>query len=203
MQFRKRDKEAIARGELTLTFRRWRRPQARVGGRYRAGEQVIEVTSVEQIEPDTITIPDAQAAGHDSPSAALDAIRDSRSRTADVEAPIYRVAFRCLGAQPDARAALAADASLDAEEVGALIDRLARMDARSSRGAWTRATLEAIDAAPGRRAPDLAAEQGCETAKFKADVRKLKSLGLTISLEVGYRLSPRGRVVLDAVRAED
>jgi hypothetical protein len=31
---------------------------------------------------------------------------------------------------------------------------------------------------------------------FKADVRKLKELGLTESLEVGYRLSPRGRAVL-------
>lgn len=200
MQFRKRDHEAIARGELAMTFRRWRRPQAKEGGRYRVGEQVIEVTSVDRVEPDAITMADAQAAGHDSPSAALDAIRDNRRSSADFDAPIYRVAFRSLGVQPDPRAALAADARLGADEVGSLIDRLGRMDARSSRGAWTRATLEAIDAAPGRRAPDLAAEQGCETAKFKADVRKLKSLGLTISLDVGYRLSPRGEVVLDAVR---
>jgi ribosomal protein S19E (S16A) len=28
-------------------------------------------------------------------------------------------------------------------------------------------------------------------------VRKLKELGLTESLEVGYRLSPRGRALLD------
>lgn len=202
MQFRKRDKEAIARGELTLTFRRWRRPQAKVGGRYRAGEQVIEVTSVEQVDPEAITIADAQSAGHDSPAAVLDSIRQSQRRSADSDAPIYRVAFRCLGSRPDPRSALAADTSLDAEELGGLIDRLGKMDARSSRGAWTRATLEAINAAPGRRAPDLAAEQGCETARFKADVRKLKSLGLTISLDVGYRLSPRGQVVLDAVRAD-
>ena len=46
---------------------------------------------------------------------------------------------------------------------------------------------------PGTRAPDLAASLGRETARFKADVRKLKELGLTESLEVGYRLSPRGR----------
>ncbi len=31
---------------------------------------------------------------------------------------------------------------------------------------------------------------------FKLNVRKLKALGLTESLEVGYRLSPRGRTVL-------
>jgi hypothetical protein len=34
---------------------------------------------------------------------------------------------------------------------------------------------------------------GRETLPFKRDVRKLKELGLTESLEVGYRLSPRGR----------
>ena len=32
-----------------------------------------------------------------------------------------------------------------------------------------------------------------EIAPFKADVRKLKELGLTESLRIGYRLSPRGR----------
>ena len=31
---------------------------------------------------------------------------------------------------------------------------------------------------------------------FKLDVRKLKRLGLTVSLEVGYELSPRGRAYL-------
>ena len=37
---------------------------------------------------------------------------------------------------------------------------------------------------------------GRETQPFKLDVRKLKNLGLTISLEVGYRLSPRGEAYL-------
>ena len=35
-----------------------------------------------------------------------------------------------------------------------------------------------------------------EVPAFKRDVRKLKNLGLTISLEVGYRLSPRGEAYL-------
>jgi len=49
---------------------------------------------------------------------------------------------------------------------------------------------------PARRAPELAALVGRETAAFKLDVRKLKELGLTESLEVGYRLSPRGEALL-------
>jgi hypothetical protein len=46
------------------------------------------------------------------------------------------------------------------------------------------------------RAPDLAASLGRETLPFERDVRKLKELGLTESLEVRYRLSPRGRAYL-------
>ena len=50
------------------------------------------------------------------------------------------------------------------------------------------------------RAGDLADEVGRERLPFKADVRKLKNLGLTISLGVGYRLSPRGEAYLAARR---
>lgn len=48
------------------------------------------------------------------------------------------------------------------------------------------------------RAGDPAADLGRERLEFKADVRKLKRLGLTESLEIGYRLSTRGRAYLDA-----
>jgi hypothetical protein len=37
-----------------------------------------------------------------------------------------------------------------------------------------------------------------ERLPFKANVRKLKALGLTESLDVGYRLSPRGEALLAA-----
>ena len=53
---------------------------------------------------------------------------------------------------------------------------------------------------PGRRAPDLAEMLGKETLVFKREVRRLKELGLTHSLRVGYRVSPRGealRTLLD------
>ena len=200
MQFRQGDQEAIARGAVTLTFRRWRRPQARAGGRYRIGGLVIEVVSVEQIDPSEISPEDAQAAGHDSAEAVLDAIQRNQRKSGDAKAPLYRVAFRSLGEQTDPRSILAADSELDVDELTAIVERLAKMDARAGHGAWTRAALEAIAAEPGRRAADLAALQGRETAKFKADVRKLKALGLTISLEVGYELSPRGRVVLQTLQ---
>ncbi len=199
MQFRARDEAQIATGEVTLTFRRWRSPQARVGGRYRVGGGAVEVEEVRTIAPAEITMSDAQAAGHNSPAEALAEIERQRRRGADHDAPLYRVAFRYAGAHIDPRTRLAADDALGGEEVDDLVGRLDKMDARSQRGAWTRTTLAAIAAQPGRRAGDLAAAVGCETAKYKADVRKLKALGLTISLEVGYQLSPRGEALLAAL----
>ena len=88
----------------------------------------------------------------------------------------------------------------DKAEVATIVARLERLDRASSYGAWTRQTLDLVDRNPERRAPDLAAKAGRETADFKKDVRKLKELGLTESLAIGYRLSPRGEAVVDKLR---
>jgi ribosomal protein S19E (S16A) len=50
------------------------------------------------------------------------------------------------------------------------------------------------------RAGDLALMMRQETAVFKINVQQLKNLGLTESLRTGYRLSPRGRVVLASLK---
>jgi hypothetical protein len=63
------------------------------------------------------------------------------------------------------------------------------------------AVLEMIENHPGTRAPDLAAHFGRETQPFKTDVRKLKNLALTLSLKIGYRLSPRGEAYLATIRS--
>jgi predicted transcriptional regulator len=73
------------------------------------------------------------------------------------------------------------------------------MDRARPAGPWTLAVLRMIQDQPAVRAPDLAAQLGRETRPFKADVRKLKELGLTESLDIGYRLSPRGEAFLASV----
>ena len=60
-----------------------------------------------------------------------------------------------------------------------------------------------IAARPGVRAATLAQRLGRDVPPFKRDVRKLKELGLTESLEIGYRLSPRGVAVLAALQSSD
>ena len=63
-------------------------------------------------------------------------------------------------------------------------------------------TLETLDAHPGVRALDICGLVGQGKERFKANVRKLKKLGLTESLGTGYRLSSRGKELLRMLRAE-
>ena len=118
-------------------------------------------------------------------------LRESLGRRAG---DLYRIRLSFAG--EDARVRLRGKARLSSAERAKLVQRLDGMDARSRSGPWTREVLRRIAAAPGKRAADLAAGLGEETRPFKARVRRLKELGLTESLEVGYRLSPRGRTVL-------
>ena len=99
-------------------------------------------------------------------------------------------------AGPDPRVALREQADLPAEERRTLDERLDRMDAARADGPWTREVLQLIAERPGVPAPDLAASPGRETLPFERDVRKLRDLGLTVSLAVGYEISPRGRAYL-------
>jgi predicted transcriptional regulator len=95
---------------------------------------------------------------------------------------------------PDERPDLAADDQLSSADVDAITARLAKWDAATE--PWTRRYLELIAANEAVRAPDLAVRVGLDVPRFKRRVRQLKGLGLTISLDVGYRVSPRGRAFL-------
>ena len=189
MMIRPAELAAIKAGTVDLAFRRWSRPRVVVGTRMRTGVGVIEVTSVEQVGVSGLRAEDARRAGAPSLAALKQALS---ARSSD---PAWRIGLAYAGADP--REALRATVP-DAAEIAAINARLDRLDASSAYGAWTRATLDLIDLNPTVRAPDLAARVGRETADFKKDVRKLKELGLTESLAIGYLLSPRGEAVVDA-----
>jgi hypothetical protein len=185
MLIRPVDLARIRAGEIELAFRRWDKPRVRVGTAMRTSIGLVEVTSLDRVR--TITKADAARAGASRDELlALMAAREP--------AQIWRIGLRYVG--PDPRIALRESDDLTTAERAALFDRLDRLDRASSSGAWTRQVLALIEANPARRAPDLAASLGRETQSFKRDVRKLKELGLTESLEVGYRLSPRGVALL-------
>jgi hypothetical protein len=189
MMIRPAELAAIKAGTIDLAFRRWARPRVVVGTRMRTGVGLVEVTSVDQVSIASLRADDARRAGAPSLAALKQALA---ARSSD---PAWRIGLAYAG--PDPREALR-EAVPDGHEIAAINARLDRLDAASASGPWTRETLDLIDLNPTVRAPDLAARVGRETADFKKDVRKLKELGLTESLAIGYLLSPRGQAVVDA-----
>jgi hypothetical protein len=174
----------IADGSITVTFRAWTRPNAKIGGRYRIGGMLIEATDVREVAVSEITDDDARRAG---------ATREALLTRLGGSDPVWRVDFVFIG--PDDRLARREDTS--PEELAAVMSRLSRLDRN---GAWTHTTLQLIERYPGIVSTTLAKHADQDRPAFKLNVRKLKELGLTESLDVGYRLSPRGEAVLRALR---
>jgi hypothetical protein len=176
--FKKSQLDGIADGTVDLAFRRWPAPRVRVGSHQRTAIGVIGFDVVEIV--DDLSDEEARRAGFASRDAVFKAFRD---RAGD----LYRIELHLDG--PDPRAVLR-ESQPTGEELAELRRRVDRM------GPWAMHYLHAIAARPGVRAPDIAADFGLETRAFKARVRRLKELGLTESLQTGYRISPRGEAFL-------
>ncbi|AGZ39873.1 hypothetical protein [Actinoplanes friuliensis] len=183
MLFREEALNRIREGRVSVVFRHWRRARVRAGTRLRTMIGLVEVRSVAEVPG--VEPADATAAGYPD-VAALRA-----DLPGDPAHPLFRIEVAYAGEDP--RIALRTDEA-GVDEVLAALDRI---DRGSRRGAWTRPVLRLIGSRPAVRAGDLFVDAGyAELASFKRDVRRLKELGLTESLEVGYRLSPRGEAVL-------
>lgn len=192
MIFRKHFLSGIRDGSITVAFRRWTKPSVRSGGTLLTPIGQLQIVSVKPVDPTKLTSRDAKRAGFIN----RDELLAELSGRAD--GIVFRIELGEL--RPDPRIALREALPAGPDEIADLVRRLDRLDAASPTGAWTRAVLELIAKHPARRAGDLCEMFGQEKAPFKVNVRKLKRLGLTESLEVGYRLSPRGVVVLEALR---
>jgi hypothetical protein len=185
MLFNCRALDGIAAGEIDRAFRRWKRPTVKAGGMLRTRAGVLAIEEVEPTSERRISAEDARRAGFASRAELLASLRP--------DGHLYRVEFRLIGDDP--RVALRKRAEISEAERAEIDAHLARMD-RARAEPWTRGVLELIAERPETLAADLAASLGMEKAPFKRDVRKLKELGLTESLPVGYRLSPRGNAYL-------
>jgi hypothetical protein len=181
----------LANGTITLTFRAWSKPQAKAGGRYRTLGLLLEVDAISRVDLRSISDAEARRAGYMS----ADVLR-AKLEKQDHDGGVWRVEFHCLG--PDDRIARRNDATFDHEKLTKLEARLARLDQSSSTGPWTRETLQLIASHPGVVSTTLARLMKMERPAFKINVRKLKELGLTESLDVGYRLSALGTAFIAA-----
>jgi hypothetical protein len=188
MLFRSADLDAIFDRGRTLAFRRWKRPTVKPGGTVCSARGLVAIDSIEPVEAETVTEAEAREAGYRDLGALL-AMFDGQQGTC------YRIRLRPGGMDPrdELRAALPTLAELDT-----IRSRLARLDGNAP---WTKAVLRLIAENPAIVSTVLADRAGLDRFNFKDRVRKLKALGLTISLDVGYRLSPRGEAVLAALEA--
>jgi hypothetical protein len=183
--------EGIANGAITLVLRRWDAPRAKPGGTQRTMAGTIRIDDVTERPGDyRVTAAQARAAGYPDADAAQKELDRRPARHT------YLIAVSYLG--PDERPELATNDRLSDADVSAITSRLDRWDAAAE--PWTRQYLTMIGANEAVRAPDLAARVGLDVPRFKRRVRQLKGLGLTISLDVGYRLSPRGRAYLQRTK---
>ena len=183
MLFRTAILAKVRAGEVSVAFRRWTKPSVKAGGFRVTSIGRLAIDQVRPVSEAEITEAEARLAGEASRADLMAALANGKGE-------LHRIAFHLEGEDP--RIALRQDSDLSAADRAALQRRLARMDARAP---WTKLTMDLIAAHPGRRAGDLAPMAGLATPEFKARVRRLKALGLTISLEIGYRLSPRGQAL--------
>ncbi|MGE0880468.1 MAG: hypothetical protein AB7L13_15960 [Acidimicrobiia bacterium] len=179
MLFEKRFWVGLSDGSITVAFRRWQRPTVKAGGTLKSPGGLLAIDAVTVIDERAITEREAESAGYDSRAELIKALR--------AEGTLYRIDFHRVGDDP--RPALRATAQLDHGEADALIVRLQRR-------AWAVPVLRLIGEHPGVVSTELAPLVAMERVEFKQKVRSLKELGLTESLKVGYRLSPRGEALL-------
>jgi hypothetical protein len=184
----------IADGSITVVLRSWDSSRAKPGGTQRTPAGTIRIDNVKEYRGDyRVTAAQARAAGYPDAASAQGALDRRPAKH------VYVIKVSYLGA--DERPALAADDALSDGDVASISERLSRFDAASTSGPWTRRYLELIRDNEAVRAPELAAHEGLDVPRFKRRVRQLKGLGLTISLDVGYRISPRGKAFIRASRA--
>jgi len=169
----------LADGSVTVAFRRWKRPSVRTGGTLHSPVGLLAIDEVAPIGIEEITDIQARAAGYEGSDEILASLRP--------EGELYRIRFHRLGEDP--RIELRDRSRLDETD-------LAEIGRALARSPWAVPVLRLIAERPGVVSTELAPAVGMDRFPFKQRVRRLKALGLTESLKVGYRLSPRGQAYL-------
>ena len=191
MLFKQKDLEGIKAGNITLSFRNWKKLSVNVGSEIKTTVGVVKIGSIREVKLEDITEEEAKAAGFASAKSLTGLLASQK------EGKIYKIAVTYL--QEDPRIELREQNVITEEEFNEIKKALENLDKFSKLGKWTIKTLQAIRENPKMKSADLAVITKKEKEWLKLNVRKLKGLGLTISHEPGYSLSPRGEVYLSII----
>ena len=87
-------RDALGRGEITVSIRRWNRPQVKVGGRYETAGVVIEVDSMEVLPFSAVTDDDVRDSGERD----REALRERAAHSGPItdRTLVYRIEFHVV-----------------------------------------------------------------------------------------------------------
>jgi hypothetical protein len=96
VEFSRELRPGVLSGAITVSFRRWQRAQVKPGGRYRVGDGLIEVDSVELVPFSSIDAADLRRAGEPD----LETLRRRAAHSGPVtdDTLVYRIEFRAVEA---------------------------------------------------------------------------------------------------------
>jgi hypothetical protein len=191
MLFKQIHLQGIKNGTITLAFRKWKKTLVKKGSVIKTSIGQLEIIEISEVHAEVIKLQDARRAGYDELSELI-RILDKRA-----DGNIYRIQVKYHS--PDPRIALRNKPELSTAEIEGILMKLKRLDKFSNQGPWTHEVLQAIRSHPKLRAKDLSSGLGKEKDWLKINIRKLKNLGLTISHQQGYTISPRGKAILNVM----
>lgn len=189
MLFKEKHLQGIRSGEISLAFRKWKKPAVKTGSLIKTSIGLVEIKAVSEIDASEITNKDAMNAGFASLSELLQLLGKTE------QGVIYKIHVHYFDEDP--RIALRENINPEDAELQEITSKLERLDRYSKQGKWTLEILKLIDQNPTLRAADLAQRTKWEKEWLKLNIRKLKNIGLTISHEVGYSISPLGAKYLE------
>ncbi len=188
MLFKEKHLSGIKSGRITLAFRRWQKASVKTGSLLHTSIGLIEIRKVETVNEIDITDDDALNAGFLDRNQLLESFAQNNTGL------IFKISVRYHSDDP--RIKLREQTELSEQQFADLRKKLEQLDNYSKQGSWTKRILLVIKDNPNLHATGIAKLTGFEKEWLKLNIRKLKNLGLTISHNVGYELSPLGKEYL-------
>ena len=189
MLFKSEHLNQIKTGEISLAFRKWKRPSVKKGTLMNTSIGQVQILDITKIDISSITEKDALKSGFNDLNALI-AVLNSRDG-----GQIYKVEVSY--SNPDPRIELRNDSEITQTDFDKIKAKLNRLDKYSRSGNWTLHILGAIMENPKLNAGQLAEKTGKEKEWLKTNIRKLKNIGLTVSHNPGYTISPRGKIFME------
>lgn len=184
----------IKSGKIRLAFRKWQKVSVKIGSYLNTAIGLVEIHKIEIVNENDITDKDALNAGFTNKNQLL------KSFTRNSTGKIFKISVSYHSADP--RIKLREQTEISEQQFADLKNKLERLDNHSRQGHWTEKILFSIKDNPNLHAIGIAKLTGFEKEWLKLNIRKLKNLGLTISHNVGYEISPLGKLFIEKLNAE-